>query len=165
MSVWLKGSIHNNPYYRTAFRLTRVEPEVMRHKTTVQLIGQTRKIVRSAPGHHQVAGTEVSEAELNQAEKVLLDPALRLAEELLHHPACPSAEKPLRDLAVRAEKRLAELAAESPTLRDYGWLADFFQHGCARFLESERPLPVAAGPLELNSAPPLGPKEEEGGWR
>jgi hypothetical protein len=134
--------------------------EVIRHKTMVQLIGQTRKIIRTSPEHHSIKRVPVTSAELNQAEKILLDQKLRMAEELLHHAVCPSPKKQLKELNQRVRGILAETADQTPEAEDFSWVNELSQILCERFLDGQRQIEITAGPLELEIVPPLGPEDE-----
>ncbi len=162
MSIWRKGPIDHNPYYRTAFRIGRVGREIVRHKTLVQQIGQTRRIVKTAPEHHVINGRTVTDAELNSAEKILLDPRQRLAEELLHHATEILPLKHLKQLAEEANGLLAAMAAEPPEVQDFTWLDALQSDLCERFLDGERLTEITAGSLELEIIPPFGPDENQG---
>jgi hypothetical protein len=87
INPWRRGPLTVNPYYRTAFAVTRVPREVVQRKTVVGVIGQTRKVVRTDPRAHELVGGPVTEPELNAAEQILLDPHRRVIEELLTHAA------------------------------------------------------------------------------
>src|SRR6266542_4006140 len=109
MNVWHRGSLTENPYYRTAFRVGRVPRDVVRHRTVVQLLGQTRRIVAADPQAHTVRGEPVTDAMLNAAEQVLLDAKQRIVEELLEHAA---EEPPLDRVRQLARQAAAALAAD-----------------------------------------------------
>ncbi len=161
MSIWRQGASQQNPYYRTAFRVCRIPRETTRHRTLVQVIGQTRRIVKTSPDHHVISGEPVTDAELNSAEKKLLDSRQRIAEELLHH----STEKPpytrLKKLAADVAATLKVEDAEPVEIEDFSWLETWAKNICERFLDEQHQTGITAGPLELDLIPPFGPDEDE----
>jgi hypothetical protein len=159
MNIWLKGSVRTNPYYRTAFRIAKVDREVVRHKTLVQLIGQTRRVIRTVHDYHRISGVAVTDAELNAAEKILLDPKQRLAEELLHHAAHPPMDRQLREMAEKVVAVLTKIAEQSPEPVDVSWLNELIAYYRERFVNEQRPIEQTTGLLELEIVPPLGPEE------
>jgi hypothetical protein len=156
MSIWLRGSLLVNPYYRTAFRVARVPREVTRHRTVVQLIGQTRQLVNADPSAHSIGGDPVRASEINAAEQVLLDPVRRILEELLEH----AAEKPPLE---RARQLLREAAGAmeapaGPAAGPLNWKA-LGLLGPALIDELLRTVPgpgPSFGALELDTPPPFG---------
>jgi hypothetical protein len=110
MNIWRRGRLSDNPYYRTAFRVGRVPREVLRHRTIVQLVGQTRRIVKAGPLQHTISGKTVSDAEVNRAEGILSDPRERILEELLHH----RTEKPSQTHIQRMMQKICGLMAPEP---------------------------------------------------
>ncbi len=109
MNVWRRGSLLENPYYRTAFQVARVPPEVEKHATLVKLVGMTRRLIQSDPQAHAIQGRPVTEAELNEADHVLGDVRRRIAEELLEH---PTEQMSLETIQGRIEEVAAVLAGE-----------------------------------------------------
>jgi hypothetical protein len=159
MNIWRKGSIHQNPYYRSAFRICRVPGEMTRHRTLVRTIGRTRKIVKTAPERHQINGEAVSDAELNAAEEILLDPQQRMAEELLYH---ATENPPLKRLKQLAAEAAGAMGGEEPLeITDFSWLNAWAAILCERFLVEQPLTEIAFGPLALRMAPPFGPRDEK----
>src|SRR5262245_29141706 len=107
MNIWRRGPLTRNPYARTAFRVARAPRDTVRHRTIVQLIGRTRRIVTTNAQMHLVCGQPVSEAELNAAADILLKPQERILEELLEH----AAERPRFEQAQKLARRAAEAIA------------------------------------------------------
>ena len=112
MNVWRRSSLSKNPYRRTAFRVARVPREVVRHRTIVELIGRTKRIVHTMPQEHTIDGKPVTLMEVNAAEQILLDPKQRILEELLEH----TVEKP----PLKQIQKLAEQAAHAMATEDTG---------------------------------------------
>ena len=160
MNIWRKGPIQQNPYYRTVFRISRVPREETRHQHLVKAIGKTRRIVQTAPERHPINGKTVSDAELNAAEKILLNPQERIAEELLHHAA---ETLPMERIKHLSDEVARAMDGEAPLeIEDFSWLNNWVAHLCERFL-CEHPLTgISFGPLELHVAPPFGPTDEKG---
>jgi hypothetical protein len=158
MNPWMRGSILVNPYYRTAFKVARLPREVIRHRTVVRIIGQTRQIVET--GGHLVQSRPVSASEVNAAEQILLDPVSRVLEELLEH----AAEKPPVELLRKLLKEAVDALAPNPEapfdIKNVRSLDAWLPSLLAEFLE-ENPGPSASfGALELDIAPPFGREEE-----
>lgn len=161
MSIWRRGSLEENPYVRTAFRVARVPREVVRHRSVAELVAQTRRLVSADPKGHLIRGEPVTEAELNAAEQVLLDPARRVQEELLHHAEERLPLKRLRDLARELDAALADPDEGPLPVRSYEALRPWSASLVADWLATlPRPDP-SLGALELELLPPFGPLEEE----
>ena len=160
MTAWQSDEASQNPYTRTAFRITRVARETTQHRRLVQQIGATRRIMRAAPDAHVVAGLPVAEAELNDAEHALLSARDRLWEELRHHAAePPRAEmlQPVLDQVREAVRQIAEAGAdEAPRL---AFLREWTESLSRQVLETP-PAPWL-GRAELAPVPPFGPLEDE----
>jgi hypothetical protein len=158
MSIWLRGSLLVNPYYRTAFRVARVPREIVRHRTVVQLIGQTRQLPE---GGHSIAGEPVRPSEVNAAEQVLLDPVLRVLEELIEH----ATEKPpverLRKLQREATAAMAPPPEALDGKPDWTVLKSLGQVCIEEFLRTAPRSDASFGALELETPPPFGPRQEE----
>ncbi len=161
MNIWRRGSLSRNPYRRTAFRVARVPREVVRHRTIVELIGRTKRIVNTKPQEHTIDGKSVTLTEVNMAEQILLDPKQRILEELLEH----SLEKP--PLArVRKLAQEAALAMEIETVEQLPvtnlialqvWASDLVQ----KFLGDAPDPDPSFGALELDIIPPFGNAGDE----
>ena len=157
-NVWRRGPITQNPYVRTAFRITRVSRETARRAAVVQRIGQTKRMVETIPGAHKIAGEPVVLADVIAAEQLLLDPAQRVPEELLHH----AAEKPPTDYARRLAQQAADaMRAETGTNADESAVAAAAGIALARyvvgqFLGAGDGPDLAFGALELTIEPPFG---------
>ena len=163
MNVWKGGNPRNNPYYTNAFAVCRVGRETVRHGLLVKMISQTKRMVTTVADSHTIAGRPVTAADINAAEKRLLDIRRRAAEELLHH----DSEKPdpasLRKVLARVEEALAGEGAEPPPLEDLSWLDDWLRDLCERFLARQPQIETTAGPEALEIVPPCGPVGGQGG--
>jgi len=157
MNVWRRGPLAQNPYLRTAFRVCRVPREITRRPTLLQMLTQTRNVTRADPTAHTIDGQPVTQEQLNVAEKILLDPTRRIAEELLHHATRTLPLKQVRELAERCARAMLEEtpdAAAGVNLRGLeSWLADLVAQGVAASDPS-------FGALELTLDPPFGPLED-----
>ncbi len=161
MNVWRRGSLTENPYYRTAFRVGRVPRDVVRHRTVVQLLGQTRRIVAADPQAHTVHSEPVTDAMLNAAEQVLLDPKQRIVEELLEHaPEEPPLER-VRQLAQQAAALLAADDDGPPVPGNLEVLRPWAGALVEQFLEAVPGPDPSFGALELDLVPPFGRPGEE----
>lgn len=159
MSVWRRWPITQSPYARTAFRLARVPREIVRHRTVVQLIGQTSQVVASG-GAHVVSGRAVTVEELNWAEQVLHDPLQRLQEELIEHAAERAPTEALRKL----DRRAAELMAPGAASDDKAAAGELLRLGVGGLVEAylgaAPPAEPSLGAAELELCAPFGPDEE-----
>jgi hypothetical protein len=157
---WRRGPVTTNPYWQSAFRITRTAREITQQRTLVQRITETRSILRTNPAAHTVQGKSVTQEQLNAAEKTLLDPQTRILEELLHH----RTERPPLD---QIRRLLGELtpSPDDQTPRTDGFSCPLLvellmNHLVSRFLETvEAPHP-SFGASELLISPPFGPIEE-----
>lgn len=156
MNVWRRSpQLSKNPYARTAFRMARVQREMVRHSTIVKLIGMTRNVVKADPEAHVIAGLPVSITELNAAEKILTDSKQRVLEELLEH----AAERP----KLEHVKHLAREVAESLAVDEAGQQG-FDQAGLRQwanglvqqFLDRAHQPDPSFGALETGLIPPFG---------
>jgi hypothetical protein len=156
MNIWRRGPLSRNPYSRTAFRVTRVPRETARHKTVVQIIGQTRKVVGNSQ-EHTIAGKPVTVVELNEAQQIILDPQQRIIEELLEHPT----EK----LHLERVRKLAREIAESmsgPASATSGAGARYWARNIvAQFLDAAPGPDPSFGALEMSVIPPFGRQGED----
>jgi len=156
MNAWRRGSLEHNPYVRTAFRVTRVTTETVRRAALIQRISQTKQIVEMRPDAHVVAGLPVSLTDVVAAEQILLNPAQRVSEELLHH----GTERP----PVAAAQRLARQAAAAmraditpePAVQNVGALAAWAIEVSAACSRADAGPGASFGALELNVGPPFG---------
>lgn len=154
MNIWRRGPLDKNPYRRTAFRVARVQREIVQHRRLVQLIGQT-KLIAQDPRAHLIGGEAVSLAEINAAVQVLLDAKLRIAEELLEHATERPPMDALRKLAREASEALLYESKEMATSNYDGlqiWVQDLVQ----QYLETTLPASPSFGALELTLVPPFG---------
>jgi hypothetical protein len=160
VNIWRRGALEQNPYARTKFRVARVPREVVRHRTVVNLINQTRQIVRGDPAAHAIRGIPVTAAEVLVAEQVLLDPRQRILEELLHHATERLPMERTRELAGEAANLLGAddpgpLSVTKPeALR-------ILATEIGRLCYESAPAPTPSlGSLELELPPPFGRQEE-----
>lgn len=156
MNIWRRGPLIKNPYTRTAFRVARVPRDTVRHRTIVQLIGRTRRIVSTDAQMHLVCGQPVNEAELNTAADVLLKPRERIVEELLEHAAERRHFEQAQKLARRAAEAIATPGAGGGQADQAGRLRAWAESLVKRFLDgAQRPDP-SFGASETNLIPPFG---------
>jgi hypothetical protein len=161
LNIWRRGSLLENPYTRNAFRITRVPREVVRHRTIVQLIGQTKRIVNTDPSAHTVKEKPVMIAQVNVAEQILLDPKQRILEELLTHATeMPPLER-VRRLAADAAAVMAVSDTERLPVTNLGCLEPWALAMARQFLDSIPGPDPSFGALELDFVPPFGRPGEE----
>ena len=160
MNTWRRGSLTENPYVRTGFRITRVPREVSKHRNVVHLIGYTKNIVTTDASAHQIAGKPVSIAEIHAAEQILLDPKQRIAEELLEH----ATEKLPVDRIRRLLKEVIEaMAVEQPAhlpVKDLSVLRGLAAQIIDDYLAAMPGSSPLFGALELCLVPPFGKGED-----
>lgn len=160
MNVWSRGPVTHNPYTRTAFRVARVPREVVRRRTVVQLIGQTKQLVDSDPERHRIGGRAVTPAEINAAEQILLDPGRRVLEELLEH----AAEELLLDRIKALDRAAAEAMRDDDQeplpVTNLSGLASWGSDLVEQFLDAVPGADPSLGALELRLVPPFGDPEE-----
>ena len=161
MSRWSRGPITRNPYLRNAFRAARVPREIVRRRTLVHLISQTKRIVNTDPDLHAIRGEPVTQAEINQAEAIVLDPQKRILEELLVHAAETPPMKRIRQLAKQAAAAMtpgADGPSVAPDERSLGpWIPDLVR----QYLDTAPPADPLFGAPELDVVPPFGREEGE----
>ena len=161
MSLWRRGSLARNPYSRTAFRTARVPRETVRYRTVVQIVGQTKRIVSTDPTAHMIQGEPVTHAEINAAEKILLDSKQRIVEELLEH----ASEKPpldrVRQLSRVVAEAMTEQAAPQLRVKDFSGLEPLRLSIIRQFLDTSASPDPSFGALELDIVPPFGREEED----
>jgi len=155
-NLWTRYPLTHNPYYRTAFRLAGVPRETTSRRTLVMLIGQTRQMVRAAAQAHTVHGTPVSDAELNPAEAILLDPKQRISEELLTHATERLPLDLVRKLAQEAAAALQAEGAGRLPVDNLSGLQGWTRSLAQQFLEQTPAPPPSLGALELTVVPPFG---------
>ena len=155
MNIWQRQSITQNPYYRTAFRVTRVPRKEIAFKKVARLSNRTRSIIDVDPKAHSINGEPVTLAELNSAEQILFDPRQRMEEELLEHAAETLDLDYVSSLAAAAAESLAPGGGAPPTANLAGllpWLDQLFPE----YLESAPAGEASFGALELRNPPPFG---------
>ena len=159
MNIWRRGPLDMNPYWRTAFRVARVPREMTRRKSIVQTIAQTRRLAKDE-GAHQICGQAVSQAEINAAEQVLLDPRQRVSEELLEH----ASERFSADRIAALSREVAEALAGNPLaplgIVNPDWLREWSKALTREYIETQALPDPSFGALELDLAPPFGTREE-----
>jgi hypothetical protein len=156
MNIWRRSSLNKNPYARTAFRVARVSRETVRHRTLVQLIGRTKRIVNVDATAHIVGGKPITDAEINAAEAILLNPKQRIAEELLEHATEKLPLERIKKLAREAAEISAAQNAESLQETTTSGLQSWAQSLVRRFVSSvESPDPSFGAP-EVGLIPPFG---------
>lgn len=154
MNPWCRTPVNQNPYRASAFRIAGVPREVTRRRTVAQLIAQTRQIVRTDPSAHLVEGVPVTEAEVNAAEAVLLDPERRIVEELLAHAAERLPMERLRELTAELRGQLSQSPTTSGVLAP--WLFRQWLEKLRRCVPADLPAADASlGSLELELEPPF----------
>ena len=156
MSIWRRGPLDKNPYYRTAFRVARVPRDTLDRAMIVELVSQTRQLAEFSPEAVAIQGQPVSENELNQAEITLLDPKRRILEELLEHPVKllgSDLHAPLNQDAKRlmAVEEASHLAPTNSQVFVSWILEECFPAGC-----SSSSTGCSFGGAELNLPPPWG---------
>jgi hypothetical protein len=160
MNPWLRGSTLTNPYYRNAFRVARVPREIVRHRTIVQLVGQTRQLVNANSSSHVIGSQPVSNSEINTAEQILLDPVHRVLEELIEHAAERLPLERIRKLAKDASA-LMEPGPEPPSPVNWKVLDLMGPAIIDAFLAAEPGPGPSFGALELEIPPPYGRHDKE----
>lgn len=156
-NLWLRGSLVN-PYYRTAFRVARVPREVVRHRTLVQLVSQTRQLVETDPKAHSIGGLPVTSSEVNTAQQTLMDPQARILEELLEHATEKLPLEAIRKLAQEVAQAMdAEGALSNPDIKPLELLAPTL---IREFLTAVPGTGPSFGAVELETPPPFGQEEE-----
>lgn len=161
MNVWRRGSLTQNPYARTAFRVARVPREVVRHRTVVELIVQTRQLVGADPKAHTIGGRPVDLAEINAAEQVLLDPRKRILEELLEHATERPPLQRVRKLAREAAEAMASDGGGRLAVTNLSGLEPWVGRLVRQFLDGLPAPDPSFGALEMDVPPPFGDPAEE----
>jgi len=160
MNLWRRAPLDQNPYTRTKFRVARIPREVVRHRTLVNLVSQTKRIAERDPGAHAIRGVPVSTAEVLVAEQILLDPRQRILEELLEHAAERLPLERARELAAEAAELLAGDAPGPLPVTRPAALRVFVAEILRLFYENTPSPSPSFGALELELPPPFGRREE-----
>ncbi len=161
MNIWRRESLSKNPYWRTAFLVTRVPREEVRRRAVVHTIGDTRRIVGADPLAHVIDDKPVTIEEINTAERILLDPRLRILEELIEHTAEVPPLEEVRQLAREADAALSAQATEPLPVSNLEDLRAWAEVLVRDFLQSVPGPDPAFGALELGLVPPFGQPDEE----
>ena len=161
MNPWRRGPLAKNPYARNAFRVARVPREIVRRRTIVQLMGQTKRVVSADPRLHTIKGEPVTEAEINAAEQILLDPKQRIVEELLVH----ATERPKLERVHKLAQQIAEAmkADENAPLQatNLKGLQPWVREIVKQFLDAKPGEEPSLDTLEAKFIPPFGQPEED----
>src|SRR5262245_28063331 len=164
MNIWRRGLLTQNPYYRTPFRIARMPREITRHRTIVKLISDTRQLVNRDRQSHQINGSPVTDAEINDAEPALTDPKRRIIEELLEHAAEEPPLAPVRKLAREVAEAMvidsSKSSSEAWMIDDLGALRGLALSMIRRFLEQAPQHAPSFGAPELEIVPPFGREDE-----
>jgi hypothetical protein len=161
MNVWRRGSVTENPYTRTPFRVAIMTKEVTRRATIVQYIEGARAVVNADPEAHKVGGKAVTLEEINQAEAILLSPEKRILEDLLSHAPEVLPLERVRQLAKKVEEAIVldtQAAGASP---DRETLETLLHDLITRYLDSTNPAEPWFGALETAPVPPFGEQGKE----
>ena len=159
MNIWRRGPLGKNPYARTVFRIARVERDKTKRKTIVKLIGRVKKIVKRDPRAHLIQGETVDEADINMAEKIILDPEARVVEELLEHLPEKLPLQRVRALITEAAEAMEAMAGAGAGDPDPWALLPWTREIAAAYIK-ENALPAPPlGHLELAVPPPFGNSE------
>jgi tetratricopeptide (TPR) repeat protein len=153
---WRRGPLSQNPYLRTAFRAARVPREVVKRRSVVNLILQTRQLIESDPQAHTIRGRPVSIADVNAAESVLLDPMQRAREELLEHTTERLPLERLRNLAQQAVDALGPEHERPLAATSLECLLPWVVQLSRSVLEGSLGADPSFGALELALVPPHG---------
>ena len=156
MSIWRRGALTDNPYNRTAFRVGRVTRETTRQRVVAQRIGQTRRLVKTDPQAHTILGEPVSEAEVNSAEQVLMNPLEWTKEELLHHAAEEPHLERIRDLMREVEEAIETSDAKPMRLTNDSGIRLWAHQFVCKWLKKQSVPNPSFGALELELTPPFG---------
>jgi hypothetical protein len=156
MNVWRRGSLSRNPYERTAFRVARVPREVVRRRTVIQMITQTKRIAERDPKSCAIHGQPVTLEEINGAEQILLSPPQRILEELLTHRSERLPLTQVESLARDAEELIRSELADGLKPVDMSSRRILLREFVRRYLERVGTTGPGVGALELTLAPPFG---------
>jgi hypothetical protein len=161
MNIWRRESLSKNPYWRTAFLVTRVPREEVRRRTIVRTIGDTRRIVAADPLAHVIGDKPVTIEEINAAEQILLNPKQRILEELLEHTSEKLPLEDVRQLAREAGAALSAQSMEQLPVTNLEGLRAWAEVLVREFLQSVPGPDPSFGALELGLVPPFGQTDEE----
>ncbi len=156
MNVWMKKAITDNPYYRTAFRLTKVSRELVQHKTVVKQISRTKTIIDVNPQAHVINGQEASHAEINAAEEIIMNPEKRMYEELLEHASEKLNMKAIKNLIEEINILLEPDALDELQISSLNFLKAWAQHLMLEYVENTQEETASFGYLEMKVIPPFG---------
>ncbi len=168
-NIWRRPGcpVDENPYPRNAFQVARLPKRITTRKQVVQVITSTRRIIQTDPSRHIVADSPVTEADLNTAEAILLDPTRRILEELLEHTEEQPPLAHLHTLMQEVERSLepqgplvidpASLSQSNPRVILLNWTRQLL----SQVLEKEGQPDPSFGALETALVPPFGWQEEE----
>lgn len=158
---WRRGALSLNPYLRTAFRAARVPREVVKRRTVVNLIVQTRQLIEGDPQAHTIRGRPVSIADVNAADSVLFDPSQRVREELLEHATERLPLERVRKLAQEAVAAVEAQSEERLAVTNLAGLMPWTERMVSGFLDASPGADPSFGALELALVPPCGDAAEE----
>ena len=157
MNVWMKKNIMENPYYRNAFRVTKVPRGLAKHKTVVKQIGRTKKLIDADPKAHVINGEEVTHAEVNAAEEVIMDPEKRMYEELLEHASEKLNMKELKKIIGEIDLLLEADDLDQQPITNPVFLNMWAQQLIIDYINNSRDeSSVSCGDLETRMIPPFG---------
>jgi len=115
--IWHEG---HNPYRSTAFQVLALGVDVRGRAAIRAQIRLRRQRIQSAPERFPLFGRTLSEAEINEAEEQIQDPAARLMAELCTHRPRP-AHIDLGDLGDRLAAIAAHHHGDTPATVSPNW--------------------------------------------
>jgi hypothetical protein len=160
LNIWRRGSLLDNPYHRTAFRIARVPPEIIRRSTLVTMLGQTRRLVRGAPDAHVILGQPVTEADLNAADTILLDAKQRMLEELLEHTEEQIPLDQVRQVQSEVMSAMADPSSGPLVVENLAAVRAWVEVMLREFLAQSPTGHPSFGALELELVSPFGRPED-----
>lgn len=163
-NIWRRAGrpVDENPYPRNAFQVARLPKRITTRKQVVQVITSTRRIIQTDPGRHLIEDSPVTEADLNTAEAILLDPTRRILEELLEH---TEEQPPLAHLQTLMQEVERSLEPQGPLEIDPAYLTrpklqeiliGWANQLLSQALEKEVQPDPSFGALETSLVPPFG---------
>lgn len=158
---WRGGVLSENPYSRTAFRIARVPRDVVKRRTVISLVAQTRQLIEADAAAHTIGGRAVSTADVNRAESILLDPTRRIQEELLEHAPERLSTSRFTALADEVIRGLAPAEAATSKVTNLDGLSVALPRLVADFLDATPADHPSFGALELTLVPPCGDPSTE----
>jgi hypothetical protein len=158
MNVWMQRAITSNPYDRNAFRVTKVPKELVKHRTVIGQITRTKKIIDADSQAHKINEKEVSHAEINAAEEIILDPEKRIYEELLEHSTEKLKMKDVKKLIGEINMLLESDAGEKPPVSNFNFLKIWAMHLVIEHASVFQDTSPSFGALEMKAIPPFGQK-------